>query len=179
MLSSGVFPTRLKFAEVKPIYKKGDKNVTCNYRPISLLTSFLKIFEWFIYNRIYQHINYNHILVNEQFGFRRASLTDIVSYNLTKNILTALNNKLLVGGIFCDLHKALACVNYDILLSKMEFYGTSGKDNNLIKSYLQDRRQRTLVGYDSKKCYSEWESVTDGVSPGIHAWPPAFSLVCK
>jgi hypothetical protein len=137
MLSSGVFPRRLKFAEVKPIYKKGDKNSASNDRPISLLTSFSKIFEKVIYDIIYHHINYNHILVDEQFGFRHASSTDIASYNLTINILTALNNKLLVGGIFCELHKAFDCVNCDILLSKMEFYGISGKANNLIKPYLK------------------------------------------
>jgi len=38
MLSSGIFPTRLKFSEVKPIFKRGDKNDTSNYRPVSLLT---------------------------------------------------------------------------------------------------------------------------------------------
>ena len=48
----------------------------------------------------------------------------------------------------------------------MEFYGISGKANNLIKSYLQDRYQRVLVDLDSKKYYSEWESVTDGVPQG-------------
>jgi hypothetical protein len=47
-------------------------------------------------NRFYYHINNNHILVNEQFGFRDASSTDIASYKLTKNIMTALNNQLLV-----------------------------------------------------------------------------------
>ena len=45
MLSSGIFPTRLKFSEVKPIFKRGNKNDTSNYRPVSLLTLFSKIFE--------------------------------------------------------------------------------------------------------------------------------------
>jgi len=148
MLSSGIFPTRLKFSEVKPIFKRGDKSDTSNCRPVSLLTSFSKIFEKVIYNRLYHHISDNHILVNEQFGFRHASSTDIAPYTLTKNIVTALNNKLLVGGIFCNLHTAFDYVNHDILLYKMDFYGISGKINNLIKSYLQDRYQRVLVDFD-------------------------------
>ena len=80
MLSSGIFPTRLKFSEVKPIFKRGDKNDISNYRPVSQFTSFSKIFEKVIYNRLYHHIiNNNHILINEQFGFTHASSTDIVS----------------------------------------------------------------------------------------------------
>ena len=141
-----------------------------------MLTSFSKIFEKVIYNRLYHHIDNNHILVNEQFGFGHTSSTDIASYNLTKDILTALNNKLLVGGIFCDLHQAFDCVNYDILLSKMEFYCMSGKANNLIKSYLQDRYQRILVGIDLKKYYYEWGTVTDGIPEGSLLGPLLFLL---
>jgi hypothetical protein len=87
MLTTGIFPTRLKFSEIRPIFKKGDTNDTSNYRPISLLTSFSKIFEKVIYNRLYHHIKDNYILVNEQFGFRHASPTAIASYKLTNKIL--------------------------------------------------------------------------------------------
>jgi len=45
--------------------------------------------------------------------------------------MTALNNELLIAGIFCDFHNAFDCVNQDILLSKMEFYGIFVEANNL------------------------------------------------
>ena len=85
---------------------------------------------------------------------------------MINNKLSALNNKLLVGSVLCDLQKASDCVNYDILLSKMEFYGITGKANNLIKSYLQDRFQRVLVDHDSRRHTSDWEPVKQGVPQG-------------
>jgi hypothetical protein len=62
-LSSGVFPDRLKYAIVKPIFKKGSKLDISKYRPISLLTFFYKVFEKLIYNRLYTHIETKSILV--------------------------------------------------------------------------------------------------------------------
>jgi len=162
-MTSGNFPMRLKFSEIKLKFKKGDKGNISNYRPISKLTSFSKIFEKVIFSRSYHH---NNILVNEQFGFRKGLSTELVSYNLINNILSALNNISLVGGVFCDLQKAFDCVNCNILLSKMEFYGISGKANTLIKSYLCDRFKRVLTDYDSRKYSSEQEPVTHGVLHG-------------
>jgi hypothetical protein len=51
--------------------------------------------------------------------------------------LSALNNKRIVGAIFFDLEKAFDCVNHDILLAKMEYYGIRGVLYTLIKSYLE------------------------------------------
>jgi len=144
MLRSGTFPTGLKFAEIKPIYKKGERMDISNYRPIYLLPSFSKIFEKIIFRRLMYYFDHNKILANNQFGFRNNTSTQLASYHLTNKILEALNNKLLVGGIFCDLKKAFDCVDREILLTKMYNYGISGKELKLITSYLQDRNQRVL-----------------------------------
>ena len=75
-------------------------------------------------------------------------------------ILSSLNSKLLVGGVFCDLQNAIDCVNHyrPILLSKMVFYGISGKANKLIKSYLKGRYQSFLLKNNSSTYFSKLES---------------------
>jgi hypothetical protein len=93
MLDSGIFPDRLKFAEIKPLCKGGDRKPPANYRPISLLTSFSKIFEKIISSRLNQHIYDNNILMDEQFGFRHQSSTTEASFKLYNEILEALNKK--------------------------------------------------------------------------------------
>jgi hypothetical protein len=82
-LNSGVFPTILKYSVITPLHKKGDKNNLSNYRPISLLTSFSKIFERLIYNRLINNFTSNKIFTNSQFGFRKRSSTQHTCHSRT------------------------------------------------------------------------------------------------
>jgi hypothetical protein len=91
--SLGIFPKELRYCQINSIYKKGDKTDVANYRLISLLTSFSKIFKEVIFSRLQHHSDTNNVLAQEQYGFRTKLSTD-----LTNNILSALNNTLLGGG---------------------------------------------------------------------------------
>jgi len=83
-------------------------------------------------------------------------------HTITNNILSSLTTKTLGGGLFYDLKKAFDCVNYDILLSKMKFYGITGSTNRLMESYLQHRYQRMVISNYS----STWKKVQHGVPQG-------------
>ena len=67
----------------------------------------------------------------------------------------------MVGGIFCDLHKAFDCIN-NVLLVKLKFYGVSGKFYNLVKSYLDGRYQKVILSYNNG-IESTWEKMKPGV----------------
>jgi hypothetical protein len=89
MISHGVFPDRLKYAIVIPLYKKGD---TENMSPVLLLTSFSKMLERVMQTRILLHLSKYNILSKEQYGFRTGLRTDDAIYKVTTEILNSVNN---------------------------------------------------------------------------------------
>ena len=94
--------------------------------------------------------------------------TGSAAYKLTTEILNAMNNKLLVGRIFCDLEKAFDCVDHGILLCKLKFYVINGKDLALYQSYLDNRYFRRAIYNDSDNSnkVSGWAKVRHGVPQG-------------
>jgi len=93
-LFTGVFSDRQKYATIRPLFKRGNKDDIDNYRPISILTSFSKIFEKVLQTRLLKHLTDHNILVKEQYGFRTKLKTVNATYHLTNEILNDLNNNL-------------------------------------------------------------------------------------
>jgi hypothetical protein len=176
-LETGVFPDTLKFAVVQPIYKKGNKAKLTNYRPISQLTSCSKILETIMFNRLFQYVQTNEILASEQFGFRKGSHIEKAIFTLTGNILTSLNLRQQIWGIFCDLSKAFDCVNHEILLAKLHYYGIRGVSSNWFQSYITNRRQKVKITSQTHKQEScRWETIKNGVPQGSILGPLLFII---
>ena len=74
-IAYGQFPTSLNIAKICPVYKCDNKLLVKNYRPISILPTFSKVFERLMYNRLLEYINKNNILFKNQYGFHEKHST--------------------------------------------------------------------------------------------------------
>jgi len=125
-----------------------------------------------------KHLTDHNILCKEQHGFRTKLKTDNATYQLTNKIPNALNNNLLIGGIFCGLEKAFDCVNHKILLSKLEFYDITGKHYKLYKSYLTNRYKKKTLLYNENGYIttSAWAKIEHVVPQGLVLGPLLFLM---
>lgn len=150
--TDGVFPSQLKTAKVVPIYKSGCKTDVSNYRPISLLSAFSKIFEKLMHSRIYNFLQSNNSLNDMQFGFRKQRSCEHALLIAQNELITALNKKQIAMLLLIDFSKAFDMVNHDILLHKLNHYGIRGIANDWFNSYLKNREQFVSIsGRDSTK----------------------------
>ena len=88
----GIFPEALKTARVTPIFKKEDPQLLCNYRPISVLSVFSKLYEKCIYSRLYTFLTKYKLLFKKQFGFRNNHSTSHALISLIDRIKKYLDN---------------------------------------------------------------------------------------
>ena len=171
-MTEGIFPDILKVGKISPIFKNGNREFIENYRPVSTLPIFGKIFEKIIHKRLYSFFISKNILPQTQFGFRKGHSTSH-ALNSSVNIIKAAHkqNKHVLG-IFIDLSKAFDTLDHKILLSKLEISGVRGTPLSFLSSYLSNRYQYTCVN-DSE---SQRVLVKYGVPQGSVLGPLLFLL---
>ena len=158
-LHTGVYPSQLKLSRIKPLFKNGNKSQFNNYRPISLLPSLSKIFEYVMFDQLLHYFTENSLLSMEQYGFRPGHSTELAAVRLVDEITSKMDNNLIPTNIYIDLSKAFDTLNHSILLYKLKYYGVTGCANKLLQCYLSGRSQFVEYnGHRSEKLY-----VTTGV----------------
>jgi hypothetical protein len=110
---------QLKILKVIPIFKSGDKQQLDNYRPISLLNVFSKIYERVVYNRLVTFLNINHLLSPISLVSVRVIPLSTLSPFFMNTVSESLNKKKHSIAIFCDLKKSFDTVDHCILLKKL------------------------------------------------------------
>ena len=170
----GDFPNELKLAKVLPICNSEEEQFTQNYRPISVLPYFSKIYVRVIYNHLMQYINSNDILYDKQFGFRKGHSTSHAIITLVEKVSKALDSDKIVVGVYLDISVRHLIV-YGIqhyLINFTSYVHIRGNLFCLIKSYFISRRQ--YVHYNG--CNSSSKSIEYGVPQGSILWPLFFII---
>ena len=171
-IQMGIYPDFFKLAKVLPIYKSKTKSDPSNYRPISLLNCFNKIFEKLINKQLVTFIKKNEILYKYQYAFREGYSQALALLEMTDNIKKEIDLGKYVATLFIDLKKAFDTVNHTILLEKLHYYGFRGHCNDFIRSYLSNRKQFVHCNGTN----SEIMNIDCGVPQGSVLGPTLFLL---
>ena len=168
----GEIPDAYKMQQIIPLHKKGPKTSANNFRPISLTSHIIKIFERVLRKKLVHFLEENKIINQNQHGFRKncSCLTQLLSH--TNYIFQLLSQDVEVDTIYVDFSKAFDKVDHEILLKKLELYGVNGRYHKWIRSFLTGRKQTVLLN----NCFSYDTPVISGVPQGSVLGPLLFVI---
>ena len=147
ILATSTYPNVWKLANVTPIFKKSAKQLIKNYRPISLLPIFGKMFERIIFNNLYSYLDANNLITKNQSGFCPGDSTTNQLLYLVNEIHQAFEDpkSLEVRAVFVDTSKAFDKLWHEGLILKLKQNGISGGLLKLFENYLHNRKQSVVL----------------------------------
>ena len=177
-IEEGVFPERMKLADVVPLHKSKDPLESTNYRPISLLLTISKLLEKIVYTRTYEFLEQTNQIYPSQYGFRSAHSCEHAISELVSEILKSREEGLYTLSLFIDLSKAFDTIEHTVLIKKLSKYGIRGPILDWFESYLQRRQMRVKCETSSSgtTAYSDYRMIKYGTPQGSCLGPLIFLI---
>ena len=163
-LMNDTCPDTWKMANITPVHKKEEKLIVKNYRPISLLPIFAKVFEKLLFNLLFAHFHDNNLFTKCQCGFMPDDSCISQLLSIVHEIQSSFDCNLPVEtrALFLDISKAFDKVWPQGQLFKLKLYGFEGSLFCVLENYLQNRKQRVIL---YGQC-SSWKNIVSGVPQG-------------
>ena len=171
-MEEGSIPDSLKDGIVTPVYKGGDKTQPKNYRPVTLTSHIVKVFERIVCDELKRYLDTIQVWNDNQHGFRRgrSCLSQLIEHH--QKILDGLEEECSLDIVYLDFSKAFDKVDHKILLKKLLNIGVSGKLLRWLSNFLVGRKQAVRV----EGCISGYAYVGSGVPQGSVLGPLLFLI---
>ena len=170
-LKRNSFSDSAKVASIGRIFKgKGERTEIKNYRPVSILNCFSKVYERFIHGSLMSSVT--NFLSEFISAHRKEYSTNHVLSRLIENWKAALDSKLFKGAVLMDLSKAFDCIPYDLLITKLHADGFSFEMLTFLNSYLRNRKQCVKINNN----WSEFSKILSGLPQGSILGPKLFNI---